>query len=351
MISIVKKLKKRLFSTVLCFSFLITLCSCESNMNSTLNHSPKEIENNKKIEGSVDRNFGNDSKDLVIFSTNDTYAAYNDNLTCAGIKYYFDNFDTKENYMTLVDIGNFSSGNDAAKNSKGKSSIEIMNKMNYDLVVPGKHEFDYGIDVFFENMNALNADVVCCNMFDIKDSSLSFMPYVIYEYGNTKVAYIGVTSPEVMYNDDNYDMFFDKDGNQLFYFFEDETGDALYEQVQAAIDAAKEEGADKVVLLSHLGIENVPSIWSSTAVIAHTVGLDGVIDGGSMEVLESGLMTNKAGAFVPLVQAGTHLSNIGVMNITRDGYNFPAILSEKSIVKKDTSFQEFIDEVINKYKN
>ena len=39
------------------------------------------------------------------------------------------------------------------------------------------------------------------------------------------------------------------------------------------------EGADKVILLSHLGVENVTPIWNSTYVISHTTGIDAVIDG------------------------------------------------------------------------
>ena len=330
---------------------LVSFClSCKSNPSSTLNHSIKEVTEHKKNDKKMgDKTIGAENKDIVVFSTNDTLAAYNDNLSYAGIKYYLDNFDKENNYITLVDTGNFSGNSKTAIKSKGKSSIEIMNAMGYELVVPGSHEFDYGIGAFLENMEDLNATVVCCNMLDIKNNALAFVPYVIYEYGDTKVAYIGVTSPEVMYNQANYEKFFDEKGEQLYYFFEDETGNALYNQVQIAIDAAREEGADKVILLAHLGIEGVKPVWSSTTVIANTTGVDGVVDGHSMEVLESGLMVNKNGSFVPLVQAGCKLSNLGVMNITADGYNFPAILSEKSIGTKDPDIQNLVDEIIKKY--
>ena len=333
---------------LLVFSILLVISqvSCKSNPNSTLNHKPEDITNNIK---NFDISFGEEKKDIVIFSTNDTLAAYNENLSCASIKYYLDNFDQNENYKVLVDTGNFSNGSEVAQKSKGKSSIEIMNAMGYDLVVPGTHEFDYGLDTFKENMDELDATVVCCNILDTKKNELAFIPYVIYRYGDINVAYIGVTSPEVMYNEENYDKFLDENGEQLYYFFEDRTGEALYAQVQNAVDAALAEGADKVILLAHLGIEDVTSIWSSTSVIANTSGIDGVIDGHSMEVLESGLMNNKVGLFVPLVQAGHSYSNLGVMNITSDGYAFPAILSENSIHEKDQKFQASIDEIIKKY--
>ena len=352
-----KKLKiNKFISLFLSLSLLCIFTACATNPNSTLNKNPSEL--NKVVGDSekvfnpnitIDKDYGIGNKDIVIFSTNDSLSAYNENLSFAAIKRFYDNFDRKENYATLVDIGNFSSGSDVAKNSKGKASVEIMNAMGYDIIVPGSHEFDYGLDTFYENMNALNARVVCCNILDLRSKTLKFMPYVIFRYNGLNVAFVGVTSPEALFTKGNEDYFFDDKDEQILYFFEDATGEALYSQIQATVDAAREEGADKVILLSHLGVENVTAIWSSTSVISHTTGIDAVIDGHSMEVLESGLMTNKAGSFVPLVQAGSRLSNLAAMNITREGYIFPAEMSKNSIHTKDEKMQETIDEIIKKY--
>ena len=347
--------KYHIFKQIFAIILLFNLIACSSNPNSTLNHDPKDLKNadNAKpavIDGYyIDKNYGDGDKDIVIFSTNDTFSAYNENLGYASIKYFLDNFDKENNFITLVDTGNFSTGNEIAEKSKGKSSIEILNKMGYDIVVPGSHEFDYGLDTFFENMESLDAKVVCCNIYDIKNKTLPFVPYVIFRYNKVNVAFIGVTSPEALYI--NEDVFFDENGEQLFYLFEDEDGKMLYNQIQAAVDSAKEEGADKIVLLSHLGIENVDSRWSSTSVIANTNGIDAVIDGHSMEVLDNGLMINNVGSFVPLVQAGSHLKNLGAINITREDFIFPAVMKERSINKKDESFQKTIDEIIEKYSN
>ena len=352
-----QKLKiNKFIALFLSLTLLCVLTACATNPNSTLNKDPSEL---NKASGdsekpfnpniTIDKDYGTGNKDIVIFSTNDSLSAYNENLSFAAIKRFYDNFDRKENFATLVDIGNFSGGSDVAKNSKGKSSIEIMNAMGYDIIVPGSHEFDYGLDTFYENMNALNARVVCCNILDLKTKSLQFMPYVIFRYNGLNVAFVGVTSPEALFTKGNEDYFFDDNDEQILYLFEDATGEALYSQIQATVDAAREEGADKVILLSHLGVENVTPIWSSTNVISHTTGIDAVIDGHSMEVLESGLMTNKAGAFVPLVQAGSRLSNLAAMNITREGYIFPAEMSKNSIHTKDEKMQETIDEIIKKY--
>ena len=320
--------------------------SCSSNPNSTLNHSPSAV--SRHLNENVNKDFGNDKKDIVIFSTNDAFSSYNENLSYASIKHFIDNFDRKENYVTFVDTGNFTAGENG-KVSNGKSSIDIMNLMDYDIVVPGSNDFDYGIDAFIENMTNLKSDIVCCNMVNLKNNSYYFEPFVIYKYGDFKVAYVGVTSPEALFTKGNENYFFDENGNQTIYFFEDSTGEALYSQIQKSVNAAIEKGANKVVLLSHLGVENVTPIWSSTAVISHTNGIDAVIDGHSKEVLDNGLMINKDGAFIPLVEAGSNLSNVGVMNIMKDGYVFPAEMSKNSINIKDENIQSKIDEIINKY--
>ena len=336
------------------FTLACLLLPCSSNENSTLNHPPKKLAPKKskaKIENLViDRDYGEDEKDIVVFSTNDSLSAFNDNLGVAAVKYYFDHFDRNENYATLVDIGNFSVGTEEAENSKGKSAIEIMNEAGYDIVVPGSLEFSYGIETFYENMKMLKSNIVCCNIYDTKKKAFPFLPYVIYKYGELKIAYVGVTSPEALLIKDNYENFFDENNEQLIYFFEDETGDALYKQIQTAVDTAKAEGADKVILLAHLGMEGITERWSTIRVIANTKDIDAVIDGHSMEVLDNGLMVNKVGAFIPLVQAGSRFKYLGAMNITKEDYIYPAVMKERSVNKKDEKFQMRVDEILAKYK-
>ena len=336
--------------------FLLTflLIACSSNVNSTLNHAPKKpkMSDNKATNTNliIDKDYGEDEKDIVVFSTNDTLSAFNDNLGIASIKYYIDHFDKDENYTTLVDTGNFSAGTLEVENSKGKAAIEIMNEAGYDIVVPGSLEFNYGIETFYENMKMLKSNIVCCNIYDTKKKTFPFLPYVIYKYGKLKVAFVGVTSPEALLLKDNYEKFFDEKNEQLIYFFEDETGEALYKQVQTAVDTAKAEGADKVILLAHLGIEGITERWSTIRVIANTKDIDAVIDGHSMEVLDNGLMVNKVGAFIPLVQAGSKCKYLGAINITKEDYIFPAVMKDRSVNKKDEDFQKKVDEILSKYK-
>lgn len=289
------------------------------------------------------------NKDVVIFATNDVHSSYDEKLGYAGLKYFIDHFDKNENDTILIDTGNFSVGCDAAYNSKGKATIEIMKAVGYDFVVPGCYEFYYGYDVFLENMKKFGDKVLSCNILDIKTNKLLFNPYKIIKLGNFNVALIGVTTPETLYRCDE-SIFIDENGNDILYFYGDESGKSLYAQIQKYVDKAKKEGADKVILVGNLGDANVITQWTSTEVIKNTTDIDAVIDGHSMELLDNGLMTNKVGSFVPIVQAESDLAYIAVMNITKDGYTFPALLSEKSVINKDEKITELISKLREKYK-
>lgn len=355
-------IKKIVKSTIIMLLGLL-LVSCSSNPNSTLNHPPKDISKynppasidianntNESKTAIIDKDYGIGNKDTVIFSTNDGLSAFNENLGISAIKYYVDHFDKENNFTTLVDIGNFSAGSAEADKSQGKSSIEIINKVGYDIVVPGSFEFNYGIDAFYKNMSELKSHIVCCNIYDTKKKAFPFLPYVIYKYNELKVAFVGVTSPETLFLKENYEKFFDENGEQLIYFFEDESGEALYKQIQTAVDTAKAEGADKIILLAHLGIEGITEKWTTTKVIANTKDIDAVIDGHSMEVLDNGLMVNKVGAFIPLVQAGSRYKYLGAINITNEDYIYPAVMKERSVNKRDEGFQKTVNEILDKYK-
>ena len=80
--------------------------------------------------------------------------------------------------------------------SSGEYIIQLMNAVGYDFVVPGNHEFDYGMTKALENLNALDATVLSCNFIDLKTQKPVFDGYKVVSYGDTKVAFVGVCTPE-----------------------------------------------------------------------------------------------------------------------------------------------------------
>lgn len=285
--------------------------------------------------------------DIVILYTNDVHCAVDaktdkdgklTNTGYAGVAAYRDEMASLvglEN-VTLLDAGDALQGDAIGTLSKGSYLVDIMNQMGYSLFVPGNHEFDYGMARMQELMGQMKARVVTCNFTDLKENKLVFAPYAILAYGERKVAYVGITTPE-SFTKSTPAYFQDESGAYVYGFCESGSGQDLYTAVQAAVDAARAEGADTVIAVGHLGIDAQSSPWRSTDVIVHTTGIDAFIDGHSHSVMESELVPNKDGSKqVVLTQTGTKLANIGRMTLKADGCITTQLISGYTEQNPDT---------------
>ncbi len=243
---------------------------------------------------------------IVILHTNDVHGGYDQGITYAGLAAYKDELLKSTEYVTLVDAGDFSQGSTMATMSSGEYLVQLMNAVGYDFVVPGNHEFDYGMAKALENLNALDATVLACNFVDLKTDKPVFDAYKIVSYGDTKVAFVGISTPET-YTKSTPTYFQDANGNYIYSFCEDE----LYATVQASVDAAIAEGANYVVAIGHMGVDESSQPWTSREVIANTTGIDAFIDGHSHSTIAGETVKNKAGEDVVLNQTGTKLANVG----------------------------------------
>ena len=256
-------------------------------------------------------------KDIVILFTNDVHCGVDDNIGYAGLAEYKNRVSAQDNYVLLADAGDFSQGAPIGTLSKGKYLIDIMKKVGYDFCIPGNHEFDYNMENFLSNCYDLNNIIFSANFIDLRDNKTVLNPYKMFELGNKKVALVGATTPE-SFTKSTPAYFQDSNGNYIYTLSEDSSGTKLYSSIQTAVDSAKAEGADYVILVGHLGIDGTTDRWKSTTVIANTTGIDAVIDGHSHEVYTN-MVKNKAGKEILLAQTGTKLKNIGQLTIDKEG--------------------------------
>ena len=63
----------------------------------------------------------------------------------------------------------------------------------YDIAIPGNHEFDYGMENFLELTGKAEFPYISCNFN--KEGELVFPPYVIREFDDVKIGFVGVTTP------------------------------------------------------------------------------------------------------------------------------------------------------------
>lgn len=255
-------------------------------------------------------------QDIVILYTNDVHCGVDDNIGYAGLALYKKEMQAQTPYVTLVDAGDAIQGAPIGTLSDGGYIIDIMNQVGYDFAIPGNHEFDYGMPRFLELSGKLNCGYYSCNFTNLATGAPVFAPYKMMDYGDTQVAFVGVSTPE-SFTKSTPTYFQDANGNYIYGFCEDESGQALYNQVQVTVDAANAQGADYVILVGHLGNEGVSGQWSSEAVIKNTNGIDAVIDGHSHETYDK-TFPNKDGEQIVVTQTGTKLKNIGKMTIKPD---------------------------------
>lgn len=248
--------------------------------------------------------------DIVVVYTNDVHCAVDTNIGYAGLAAYRNAMEKLTDNVTLVDDGDAVQGGAIGTLSKGSYIVDIMNEVGYDIAVPGNHEFDYGMDNFMSLSKQLDCGYTCCNFIDLKTGEPVFNAYKMVTYGDTKVAYVGIDTPET-FSKSTPVYFQDADGNYIYSFCEGNNGKDLYDAVQNAIDAAKTAGADYVIALGHCGIDEQSAPWRSTDIIANVSGLSAFIDGHSHSVIASDKVTDKDGKTVLLTSTGTKFANIG----------------------------------------
>ena len=306
----------------------------------------------KKDKTSDDIVVDNRSDDVVILYTTDVHCGVEDNLGYAKVAAYKKEMLKSYKYVTLVDAGDFIQGGLIGSFSQGKSIVNIMNKMNYEISAIGNHEFDYGIDALSEVIGDFNGDFIACNLSYIgnKENKISNVkPYVIKEYGDLKIGFVGVTTPLTV--SESTPSIFREDG-QFAYSFSGETIDGYYKCIQDNIDAVNKV-ADYTVLITHCGNDEHASPYGSRDIIANTTGYLAVMDGHSHFDVNWEILKDKTGKDVPLCDAGTQLKEFGKLIIHKNGTIDTDFISnyehsDEEVANYIDQMKEATDEIANR---
>ena len=265
--------------------------------------------------------------DIVILYTNDVHCGIDENIGYAGLSFYKKLMSEQTPYVSLVDAGDSIQGSAIGTISKGEYSITLMNKLAYDVAIPGNHEYDYGIARFMELSKKLNCGYISCNARDEK-GKLIFPAYKILNYGKTKVAFVGISTPENLTK--STPVTFQNAEGKYIYSFGGENN-ALYADVQAAI-----------------GETSVTEEWSAISVVANISGADVLLDGHSHEITPALMVKDKTGKEIPVSQTGTKLKNIGKLTIKTDGTLTTELVDsvpQKDGVSVDSEMQKEVEAI------
>lgn len=291
------------------------------------------------------------TEDILILFTSDVHCGIEDDIGYAGLAAYAADLRGQTPYVTLVDCGDAVQGDVIGTVSQGQSIVDIMNRVEYDYAVLGNHEFDYGMEQLTALLAQANAQYLGANITYTgsgENALADVEPWAMEEYGDTAVAFIGVTTPWST-TSSRPTNFMDEDGNYVYDFAAGDEGEALYTLVQGYVDEAAEAGADYIVLLTHLGDTEEMTPYSSVELIENITGVDAVLDGHAHSVIPSRIVEDEAGEDVVLVATGTKLNNIGRLVITPEGGVYGGLVSQYE--KKDGETDAFVQEVKELYED
>ncbi|MBE0341979.1 bifunctional metallophosphatase/5'-nucleotidase, partial [Paenibacillus sp. 28ISP30-2] len=216
-------------------------------------------------------------KHITILHTNDTHAhvvANDKEMGFAKLAGIIDQYRASNPNTLLLDDGDTIHGTTFATLVNGESIVKVINKLRYDAMVPGNHEFNYGWKHLVELSKEIQFPVLSANIKQT-DGTRLFQPYVIKEVDGVKIGIIGLTTPETAYKTNPKNV----EGIQF-------TDPAV--EAKAAVDEIRSK-VDVVVVLGHLG-QDASSKDTSLKVVKEVPGIDIFIDGPSHTVLEKGLV-------------------------------------------------------------
>ena len=281
-----------------------------------------------------------DTDTVVILYENDVHCAVEGYSKLAAMKN-----ELSETYTNVgvVSVGDFVQGGTLGAVSKGEYIVNLMNKVGYDAIALGNHEFDYQLPRLNE-LNAMsNTKFISCNFQKIGEDKTYFEPYTIVSYGNVDVAYIAITTPETINSSSPAQ--FKNDKGELMYTFNESK---LYDIVQTNINAAETAGADYVIALSHIGYDESGNLADITDVIENTDGFDVVLDAHSHSVIEEKVIKDKSGDDVLLTSTGTKFEYIGKLTIKNGAFD-TELVEVESYTKTDPVVDAYIAEINENY--
>ena len=232
------------------------------------------------------------------------------------IKVASDKFDAK--YQTSSnDCFKFCAGDSYIGRTKNNFIGRFLNSLNLDGMTLGNHEFDMGskqLSKFVDSIRckifAANIDYKKGNNFEDDLASERIVKSSIINKNGHKYGVIGVTAEDIF---DTTSKDSQEDFTDVGFMNLSQTTQAIQEEIAKL----KQQGINKIILISHSGIDNDKKL-------AQTLdGVDIIIGGHSHHSLEGveaqkNYFLSKSGEPVLIVQAGQNGEKYGELNVVFD---------------------------------
>lgn len=206
--------------------------------------------------------------------------------------------------LLVFDAGDFCQGTPYFNFYHGRIEIDAMNRMGYDAVMLGNHEFDNGVDTLAAILQGAQFPVVCAN-YNVKGSVLEglVLPYTVIRRQNVRIGVFGIgIDPAGLIAERNF--------APLQYL------DPIATAQDVANTLKNKEKCDVIVCLSHQGTHpSAEGKLSDVELAQATRNIDIIIGAHTHKTLTNVYIPNLDGDSVFLAQMGKSGARIGKIQV------------------------------------
>lgn len=209
----------------------------------------------------------------------------------------------REPKAVVVDAGDMFQGTPLYTRYHGEVEVELLNKIGYDIFTIGNHEFDDGPDNLVKQLKRAQFQIINCNMDCSQEKDLQSLikPFVVRDIDGQRIAFIGAITPELN------QVALKTGGVKL-----KATGADWKKPIEETIAEVKRNGINKIVLVTHVGVELEKEL-------ATLPDVDVIIGGHSHTRLEEPIIiAHPDGSHALVVQTGCFTRALGRLAITFD---------------------------------
>ncbi|MFA7230674.1 MAG: bifunctional UDP-sugar hydrolase/5'-nucleotidase [Victivallaceae bacterium] len=197
----------------------------------------------------------------------------------------------------LIDCGDTLQGTQDGALTQGSIAIKIMNNLDYDVWVPGNHDFEFGLSVLKKRIAEFHGAVLAANMICPTLNGV-YKPWKMFKINGLKVAVIGVTLPGM--------------SNQILQPQSALTTIQEGEAIAECISSVRKSAPDIIILAQHQGMYGKK--FNIFKLAGQYPEIDLILTGHTHQE-QPGIKINSSGW---LVQAGKHSKTLGVITFEYD---------------------------------
>ncbi len=199
----------------------------------------------------------------------------------------------------LLDTGDAFMGSPIGEFSRGKAVADYFNYCAYNLLSPGNHDYDMGVDVFKEFVKSVNGEYICSNIIyeDSRENVDYLKPYTILDIDGVKVGVFGLLT-EYM------------EGMTTPQRFKNHDVRPEIETARKYVDTLKAKGVDLIFAMTGIGLRHDKRLAEAVP------GIDVIFGSHSATALEKPYEDSINHTII--CQAYGHLSSIGFLDLKID---------------------------------